>query len=69
MIENPSEGARVELIGFEDLEPFERSGRITALSDDPTIPDACKVLFDDGVEDVFSFIELSYEEPKTRSKE
>jgi hypothetical protein len=69
MIENPSEGARVEIIGHTELEPHERVGRITALSDDPTIPDACVVLFDDGTEDVLSFSELNYEEQKTRSKE
>lgn len=69
MIENPSEGARVEIIGHTDLDPHERVGRITALSDDPTIPDVCTVLFDDGVEDVLSFSELTYEEAKTRSKE
>jgi len=56
----PSEGMRVELVGHEELAANERTGRIVVLSDDPTVPDACKVLFDDGVEDVMSYRELRW---------
>jgi hypothetical protein len=59
--QNVSEGMRVEIIGHEELEPNERVGKISALSDDPTLPNVCKVLFDDGVEDVLSFEELKLE--------
>jgi hypothetical protein len=61
VIENPSEGQRVQIHGHHELKPNERYGRITALSDDPTLPDVCKVMFDDGVEDTLSFDELDPE--------
>lgn len=59
---NVSEGMRVEIIGHTELSKEERFGKITALSDDPTLPDVCKVLFDDGIEDVLSFSELKPEQ-------
>jgi hypothetical protein len=53
-VDEMSQGMRVEIIGHEELSKDERHGVIKELSDDPTLPECCVVLFDDGVEDIMT---------------
>ena len=52
------------LRGLPDSVPV--TGRISALSDDRTLPTCCKVRFDDDVEDVMDLAQLDVDTARTQ---